>query len=70
MKKAPIQLVSILVMIFVLVSSLIFTLLLVFCHLFDGCCVVLYNDRKRTGLCDVGEFEKRPPVTEAKLKKN
>jgi len=29
----------------------------------------LYNCLQRTGLCDVGEFEKRPPGTEAQLKK-
>jgi hypothetical protein len=26
------------------------------------------NGRQRTGLCDVGEFEKRLPETEAQLK--
>jgi hypothetical protein len=31
--------------------------------------VVNKNGVQRTGLCDVGEFEKRPPGTEAQLKK-
>lgn len=28
----------------------------------------IYGSVQRTGLCDVGEFEKRPPGTEAQLK--
>jgi hypothetical protein len=40
---------------------------LVFAITFDVC-RVSQNDAQRTGLCDVGEFENRPPGTAAQLK--